>query len=57
VWEKIAAKHKLIEPKLNSLEVVTDMSKSRRLGFLDYVPTDDSFLALFQQLRDQRVIP
>jgi nucleoside-diphosphate-sugar epimerase len=71
VWEKIAIEHNLIEPKLNSLispwhtdadlgrpiEVVTDMSKSRRLGFLDYVPTDDSFFALFQHLRNQRVIP
>jgi nucleoside-diphosphate-sugar epimerase len=71
IWKKIATEHKLIEPKLNSLvspwhtdadlgrpvEVVTDMSKSRRLGFLDYVPTDDSFFALFQQLREQRIIP
>jgi hypothetical protein len=71
LWKDIAAKHRLVEPALNSLispwhtdadlgrpiEVVTDMSKSRRLGFLDYVPTDDSFIALFQQLREQRFIP
>ncbi|HMG01914.1 MAG TPA: SDR family oxidoreductase [Edaphobacter sp.] len=71
VWEKIAAQYGLVEPRLDSLisawhtdadlgrpiEVVTDMSKSRRLGFLDYVATDDSFFSLFQKLRDQRVIP
>jgi nucleoside-diphosphate-sugar epimerase len=70
-WKEIAAKHGLVEPRLDSLisawhtdadlgrplEVVTDMSKSRRLGFLDYVATDDSFFSLFQKLRDQRIIP
>jgi hypothetical protein len=39
------------------IEVVTDMSKSRRLGFLDYQPTDDAFFALFEQLRAARIIP
>jgi hypothetical protein len=33
------------------------MSKSRRLGFLDYQPTDDAFHALFEQLRTDRLIP
>src|SRR5258705_405086 len=31
--------------------VVTDMSKSRRLGFTAYQPTDDAFFDLFKQLR------
>ncbi len=71
IWAEIAATHGLKEPNLHSLispwhtdadlgrpiEVVTDMSKSRRFGFLDYVPTDDSFFALFQQLRDEHFIP
>jgi nucleoside-diphosphate-sugar epimerase len=71
LWREIANKHNLVEPNLNALvspwhtdadlgrpiEVVTDMSKSRRLGFLVYQPTDESFFALFQQLRDQRIIP
>ncbi len=33
------------------------MGKSRRLGFLDYQATDDSFLDLFERLRAARVIP
>jgi nucleoside-diphosphate-sugar epimerase len=71
IWAKIAAEHNLLEPNLSALisawhtdadlgrpiEVVTDMSKSRRLGFLDYQPTDDSFLDLFTRLRKERIIP
>ena len=33
------------------IEVVTDMTKSRRLGFIDYQATDDSFFDLFARLR------
>jgi nucleoside-diphosphate-sugar epimerase len=71
VWAEIAAKHGLVENDLNVLasawhtdadlgrpvEVVTDMSKSRRLGFLDYQATDESFFDLFTLLRERRVIP
>lgn len=71
LWAEIAARHGLIEPDLNRLasawhtdadlgrpiEVVTDMSKSRRLGFLDYQPSDDAFFDLFARLRAERVIP
>jgi nucleoside-diphosphate-sugar epimerase len=71
VWAEIAARRGLAEPDLGRLasawhtdadlgrpiEVVTDMSKSRRLGFLDYQPTDDSFFDLFARLRDARIIP
>lgn len=71
VWRDIAARHGLIEPDLGRLaspwhtdadlgrpiEVVTDMSKSRRLGFTVYQPTDDAFFALFAQLRADRLIP
>ena len=39
------------------IEVVTDMSKSRKLGFLDYQATDDSFFNLFARLREARIIP
>lgn len=70
-WRRIAEREKLVEPELSRLvspwhtdadlgrpiEVVTDMSKSRRLGFLDYQPTDDAFFALFAQLRERRLIP
>lgn len=71
VWAEIAAKHNLAEPSLNNLisawhtdadlgrpiEVVTDMSKSRKLGFLDYQATDDSFFELFARLRAEKLIP
>ncbi len=71
VWAALAAKHHLAEPDLNKLisawhtdadlgrpiEVVTDMSKSRKLGFLDYQPTDESFQTLFTQLRGANLIP
>ncbi|GGB55073.1 SDR family oxidoreductase [Blastomonas aquatica] len=71
VWSAIAGREQLVEPDLRRLaspwhtdadlgrpiEVVTDMSKSRRLGFTAYQPTDDAFFALFEQLRAERLIP
>ncbi|WP_136685786.1 SDR family oxidoreductase [Falsirhodobacter xinxiangensis] len=70
VWAEIATRHGLAEPDLSRLaspwhtdadlgrpiEVVTDMSKSRRLGFAAYQPTDDAFFDLFAQLRADRLI-
>ena len=71
IWRKIAIREGLAEPDLSRLaspwhtdadlgraiEVVTDMSKSRRLGFMGYQPTDDAFFALFERLREDRLIP
>ncbi len=71
VWEQIAQRHGLVEPDLGRLasawhtdadlgrpiEVVTDMSRSRKLGFLDYQATDEAFADLFARLRETRVIP
>ncbi len=71
IWAEIATRHELVEPDLGKLaspwhtdadlgrpiEVVTDMSKSRKKGFLEYRATDDSFVALFERLRAARVIP
>ena len=71
VWTDIARTHRLAESDLGVLasawhtdadlgrpiEVVTDMSKSRKLGFLDYQATDDSFSQLFARLREARIIP
>ena len=70
-WRGIAQRHGLSESDLNRLasawhtdadlgrpiEVVTDMGKSRKLGFLDYQATDDSFFDLFNTLRQARIIP
>ncbi len=71
LWRAIAERENLAEPDLDRLaspwhtdadlgrpiEVVTDMSKSRRLGFTAYQPTDDAFFALFERLRADRLIP
>ena len=71
LWRTIATREGLVEPDLARLaspwhtdadlgrpiEVVTDMGKSRRLGFTGYQPTDDAFLDLFAQLRAERLIP
>ena len=71
LWRDLALKHHLIEPDLlrlasawhtdadlgRPIEVVTDMTKSRKLGFLDYQPTDEAFFELFTTLRQKRIIP
>ena len=71
IWRRIAERDGLVEPDLQRLaspwhtdadlgrpiEVVTDMSKSRRMGFSAYQPTDDAFTDLFEQLRADRLIP
>jgi nucleoside-diphosphate-sugar epimerase len=71
IWAEIVRKHDLAVTDLSSItsawhtdgdlgrpiEVVTDMSKSRKLGFLEYQATDDSFFDLFVRLRDARIIP
>jgi nucleoside-diphosphate-sugar epimerase len=71
VWGKIAKRHGLAEPDLSRLasawhtdldlgrpiEVMTDMSKSRKLGFTAYQRTDESFFDLFERLRADRLIP
>ncbi|WP_432713006.1 SDR family oxidoreductase [Pedobacter sp.] len=71
LWAEIAAKYNLKEPNLNRLasawhtdldlsrpiEVMTDMSKSRKLGFLVYQDTRESFFDLFEKLRQEQLIP
>ena len=39
------------------MEVMTDMGKSRKAGFLDYQDTQDAFFHLFEKLKAERVIP
>ena len=71
LWRGLAERAGLVEPDLGRLaspwhtdadlgrpvEVVTDMSKSRRLGFTGYQSTDQAFFDLFQELRRERLIP
>jgi nucleoside-diphosphate-sugar epimerase len=71
LWQEIAHKYNLKEPNLDRLasawhtdldlgrpiEVMTDMSKSRKLGFNVFQKTDESFYDLFEQLRKSELIP
>jgi hypothetical protein len=71
IWRDMAAQHGLVEADIDRLispwhtdadlgrpiEVVTDMSKSRRMGFLDYQPSDDAFFDVFATLRERKLIP
>jgi nucleoside-diphosphate-sugar epimerase len=70
-WAEIAARNGLVEPDIDKLvswwhtdadlgrpmEVLTDMSKSRKAGFLDYQSTPDAFFSLFDRLKEARIIP
>jgi nucleoside-diphosphate-sugar epimerase len=70
-WRDIAGRYGLAENDLSRLaslwhtdadlgrpfEVVTDMSKSRKLGFREYQATDDAFYDLFERLRADQIIP
>jgi nucleoside-diphosphate-sugar epimerase len=71
IWAGMATKYKLVEPNLRRVssawhtdldlgrpvEVMTDMGKSRKLGFTAFQSTEDSFLDLFAEMRKQRLIP
>ncbi|OYV32299.1 MAG: NAD-dependent dehydratase [Rhodospirillales bacterium 20-64-7] len=71
VWRELAQQHGLAESDINRvasawhtdadlgrpIEVMTSMSKSRRLGFTAYQATEDAFADLFEALRADRVIP
>jgi hypothetical protein len=71
VWRRLVDEHGLIEPDLSrvaswwhtdadlgrNLEVVTDIGKSRLAGFTAFHRTVDSFTALFDRYRAERLIP
>lgn len=70
-WHEIATEFDLAEADIGKLvswwhtdadlgrtmEVLTDMSKSRKAGFLDFQATDDAFFDLFDRLKKERIIP
>jgi nucleoside-diphosphate-sugar epimerase len=70
-WSELAKANGLAEPDIGRLtsawhtdadlgrpmEVMADMTKSRRLGFLDHQSTLHSFFDLFDRLRRERLIP
>lgn len=55
--------HRLISPWHTDadlgrpIEVITDMSKSRALGFKEFQASDQAFFDVFDELRKQRLIP
>ena len=71
IWKEMSAKYGLVEPDLwrvaspwhtdldmgRPLEVMTDMSRSRKLGFLVYQNTEEALYDLFATLRAEKVIP
>jgi nucleoside-diphosphate-sugar epimerase len=71
VWNKLVEQHNLAEPDIYKLispwhtdadlgrpiEVVTDTSKSRLMGFTDYQASDRAFFEVFEELRKRRLIP
>ena len=71
IWKEIASKHNLKVTDINKLssawhtdldlgrplEVMTDMTKSRKLGFSIYQDTPESFFTLFDKLKSEQLIP
>lgn len=71
VWDYIVKQYGLEENNLYKLtspwhtdldlgrpiEVMTDMSNSRKAGFKEYQNTEESFIKLFEQLRVEKIIP
>ena len=71
VWDRMVAKYELERNPIDrvaswwhsdadlgrTLETFNDMSKSRRLGFLEYQETVGSFADTFSRLRAARIIP
>jgi nucleoside-diphosphate-sugar epimerase len=70
-WVNVAEKHGLVEADLDRVasfwhtdgdllrpfECITDMSKSRALGFTASKPSDQAFFDLFDRMQQDRVIP
>lgn len=71
IWKEIARRYELKENDLSKLasawhtdldlgrpiEVMTDVSKSRKAGFTVFESTEDSFFDLFEKLKEERIIP
>ncbi|MDH5826328.1 SDR family oxidoreductase [Sphingobacterium faecium] len=71
IWEELVKQHGLSNTELFQLaspwhtdldlgrpiEVMVDMANSRKLGFSAYQNTEDSFIRLFEQLREEKIIP
>jgi nucleoside-diphosphate-sugar epimerase len=71
IWSKIVEKYDLKETNIERLssawhtdldlgrplEVMTDMSNSRKAGFTEFQNTEESFFDLFKKLKEEKTIP
>jgi nucleoside-diphosphate-sugar epimerase len=71
IWERIVVRHKLNDRRLEQLapwpfgdfvfgqrcDVISSMTKIRKIGFHDVVDTEEMYLAVLQQYRDARILP
>ncbi len=71
IWDHIVAKHELKPHRYQDIvawgypdnvfasdyDIVSDTSKARRLGFNDLVDTEEMFLRMFGEFRNDRIIP
>jgi len=71
IWSKVVKKYNLKEENIERLssawhtdldlgrplEVMTDMTNSRKAGFREFQNTEDSFFDLFKKLKEENIIP
>ena len=71
LWEKMKEKYGLVDHSYDAVsswpfgdavfgwdyDFFADGTKARRLGFHDYVQTDEMFFSVFRDMREQRIIP
>jgi nucleoside-diphosphate-sugar epimerase len=71
IWSKIVQKYDLKEENIERLssawhtdldlgrplEVMTDMTNSRKAGFVEFQNTEESFFDLFKKLKEENIIP
>ena len=70
IWERIVNRYKLNPRRLDQLapwsfgdfvfgqrcDVISSMTKIRKIGFHDVVDTEEMYLAVLQQYRDARIL-
>ncbi|MGP3713026.1 SDR family oxidoreductase [Brucella sp. RRSP16] len=71
IWRDVALRNGLVEPDINRLatwwhsdadfgrkvECISDMTRSRKAGFLEYQSSDETFIDLFRRLQVERIVP
>lgn len=71
IWREIATRHGLVEPDIGRLatwwhcdfdfgrvvECISDMTHSRKAGFLDYQSSQDTYVDLFRRLQAEQIVP